>query len=179
MCHPVIILSHAFLALTKFGELFSRSTLLTVHVLEVIYLTVLLLSYTSSERSRTFAYSDFPSDSEYIGRPFCWPNRRYCCCCCYKWTSNTLSLVSDYRELSLSVWSTMNRKILLPFFYRKLHFKISTVSVSFFRLARILVPNSKLSHSGGGYGFYPLFFCSCHLSGKVFHKTFLFIPNAP
>ena len=45
--HHVIISSHAFLGLTKFGGLFSRLT--SMFILSDVYLTVLLLSYTSSE----------------------------------------------------------------------------------------------------------------------------------
>ena len=72
----------------------------------------------------------------------------------------------------------MNGQKNLPAFGDLISTKSKLVPVSFSGPREYWYQIPKLSHSGGGYGFYPLFFfCSCHLSGKSFHETFLFIPN--
>ena len=187
--HHVIILSDAFLGLTKFGGLFSRSTSYFPCSSSKWCISILLLvAHTSSERSRIFLpplISHRIRNTSQVAS-FCWPGRRYCCCCCsgcccYKRSSNTLKSILSFRLLrAFSLGLVYDGQKNPPAFGDLISTKSKLVPVSFSGPHEYWCQIPKLSHSGGGYGFYPLFFfCSCHLSWKTFHETFLFIPNAP
>ena len=154
--------------------------LLSMFILLVICLTVLLLSYTSSGRSRSFASSDFPSsDSEY--RTFLlaqFPILLLLLLLLQEDFKHTVLSFRLLRAFSLRLVYEHGQKDPSAFF-RRPHFKVSIRLL--FQAREYWCQNQivTLIDSGVGYDFYPLFFCSCRLSGKVFHETFLFIPNAP